>query len=328
MNNKLYKSLKTILLTSFVLTVTVSCEKLVEDGYRIDYPESDAIIKVEPLGHEMGATGERVNYKITVQSDYPVKSLVVQANYPGESGTGYDVATEGFDDPFIDHNYGTVQKNTTSFVVKYDYIIPRGIRSAIIVFSVIDEQGKASVRVRVNVVPAIKKYPATSLYAKDGRNNDAFATIDGTVYPDIRTNYTAITEESLDVQERLDIFFYVAADVAYVCAPDDDRLRVDLQVENQTKFMKLSKVTEEDFNSVTSASLVDLTKNDSIPQKGSSRVSGIRVGDIIGFTTDVNAAHSLKTGLIRVTGLHPTNISRYEGTSYVMKCDIVTQTDL
>ena len=307
----------------------LSCEDLVEDGYRIEYAESDATFTAEPLDLESGAVGDIISYKLIVDSDHFIKSCVVQATHDGASGSGYDVTTDGYDDPFADHSYGTVKKGIRSFVVKYDYIIPKGINKSKITFSVIDEMGKVSARVDLNVVPAIKKYPGKELFAKNNLFNDAFASIDGLVYPDIKSNYSTLSEENLTVQEKIDIIYYYdkGANLSVISSPDDSRISLELQVENATRFKKLSGITAEDFNSITAASLVTLTASDSISYKGTSQVRGIAVGDIVGFSTDLNAIHSLKTGLIKVNGLHPTNVGHYDGTAYVMECDIITQID-
>ncbi len=316
-------------LSIYILLVVVSCEKLVEDGYRIVYPDSDAAFTVEPLDYEAGAVGDIISYRLTVNSNHLIKSCVVQASNEGANGSGYDVGTEGYDDPFADHNYGTVKKNIKSFVVKYDYIIPKDINKSNITFSIIDEKGKVSANVEISVVPAIKNYFDKDLYAKNNIFNDAFASINGLVYPDIKTNYSTVSEENITVQENIDVFFFYdeGNSKSIICAPNDSRLGLELRIENATKFKLLADITEEDFYEVSPASLFALTQDDSIAYYGNSRVEGIKVGDIIGFTTDINAIHSLKTGLIKVNGLHPTNVNHYEGTSYVMECDVVTQID-
>jgi len=306
-----------------------SCEDLVKDGYRIDYDESDAVFTVEALEYESGAIGDVVSYKLSVSSDHDIKSCVVEASNAGASGSGYDVGTEGYDDPFADHNYGTVKKDIKSFVVKYDYVIPADVNKSKLTFSVIDDMGKVSQVVSVGVVSDIKVHEGVELYARNSIFFDAFATINGLVYPDIKNNYGQTSAESLDVQEKIDIVYYYNADgnTSVICSPDYGGLGITLQIENATRFKRMADLSEEDFNSITAASLLELTRDDSIAYYGSSGISNIVVGDIVGFTTDLIATHSLKTGLIKVNGLHPTNVGHYEGTAYVMECDIVTQID-
>lgn len=328
---KIYSSgnlFKFIVLVLFSFTI-LSCDNLVDDGSRISYPISDATFDIEPIGYEIGAAGDVVSYKITANSANAIKSLVVETNQPGANGSGYDIGSVGFDDPFADHIYGTIKKSVTAFTVKYDYIIPKDINKSKLVFSLIDDQGKVSSEINIAVVPTIKKYVNKSLYAKDRLFCDAFATIDGIVYPDIRTNFSTSSEENKTVQEKIDIIFYhnVSNSQSYIASPADGGVNLDLNIKNATKFKKMEEMTPEDFQSMTAASLFDKTKADSIAYYGSSAVSGIRVGDIIGFSTDINAVHSLKTGLLKINSLHPTNNDRYEGKSYVMECDIITQTD-
>lgn len=326
------KNINSIQLVQPVLIILLAifsfaCEDLVEDGYRIDYPPSNANLEVEAIGYQSGAVGDVVSYKITAQSASIIKSLVIQTNNPGANGTRFDVGAEGFDDPFADHIYGTVKDEITSFTVKYDYIIPEGINKSKLTFSLIDEEGKVSSEANLKVVSAIKKYRSISLYAKNNLNNDAFATIDGLVYPDIKTNFSTTSEENLSVQKKIDIFFYMNNNISVISSPAHSGLNLDLDVKNATKFKKLPTISDEDFSTITAASLVEITKADSIGYNGTSSVSDLRVGDIIGFTTDLNAVHSFKTGLMKIKELHPAIIGRYQGTAYLMEFDMVTQID-
>lgn len=316
------------IIVAFALLGLYSCEDLVEDGYRTVYATSDAQFTVDPLSLESGAPGDVISYKLTVNSKQEILSCVVQAANEGAGGSGYDVATEGYDDPFADHNYGTVKPGITSFTVKYDYIIPEEVNKSRLTFTIIDEMGKVSQTVSITVVPSIIKYQNRNLYARNNIFYDAFATINGLVYPNINANYSTESQESISVQEKIDIVFFYdqGANSSFIASPADGRVSLGLNVENATQFKKLD-LSAEDFGNITAGTLIDLTRKDSISYYGSSSVSGFKVGDVIGFTTDLNAQHSLKTGLILVKGLHPTNITHYPGTSYVMECDVVTQID-
>ena len=325
--NKYIITLKAIIVI-FAMLGLYSCDDLVDEGYRTVYASSDAQFSLEPLSLESGAPGDVISYKLTVSSKQEILSCIVQATNQGAGGSGYDVAKEGYDDPFADHNYGTVKPGTKSFTVKYDYIIPNEVNNSRLTFTIIDEMGKVSQTASITVVPSIKKYHNRNLYARNNSFYDAFATINGLVYPNIKANYSTESQENIAVQEKIDIiFFYDAgANRSYIASPADGKVSLGLNVENATLFKKLD-LSEADFGNVTAGSLIDLTRKDSIAYYGSSRVSGFKVGDIVGFTTDLNAQHSLKTGLILVKGLHPTNIDHYPGTSYVMEYDIVTQID-
>lgn len=325
---KIYRSRKipTFIALLLISLAVLSCDDLVEDGYRIDYAPSDATLSIVPIGYEMGSEGDIVSYSITANSANSIKSLVVESKAPGASGSGYDVGTVGFDDPFADHGYGTMQKNVTSFTVKYDYVVPKEVNKSTVVFSLIDEQGKVSSEVNIAVVPSITQHDNISLISKDELYFDAGSSIDGFVYQDIKTNYSSRTQENIDVQEKIDLVFYVNDNgSSIICSPAHSGLNIELDIENATKFKRMSSITNEDFDSITPASLVALTETDSIGYYGRSSVSDVKVDDIIGFTTDQDAIHSFKTGLVRVNALHPTTVSRYEGKVYIMECDIVTQ---
>lgn len=319
----------TIILLSASLIIMlhlVSCEDFVEKGYRIDYDTANVSLIVEPLGFEMASVNEIISFSVEVNSQYNIKSLIVQSTNNGANGSGYDVSDSSFDDPFADHNYGTIKKNIKSFRVKYNYVVPDKVGKSRITFSVVDEEGKVSIQKNIKVVPAITKYTNRSLYAKDNVNNDAFSTVDGIVYPDIKTNFTAFTDVNIQVQKLIDIIFYYdkVKKQAIISSPKSNSVGLNLNVENNTLFKKLN-ISVEDFDNISAASLVQLTQNDSIYRSGSSIVENVKVGDIIGFTTDLNGVESLKTGLIKIKSLHPTIVERYSGISYVMDCDIVTQ---
>lgn len=76
---------------------------------------------------------------------------------------------------------------------------------------------------------------------------------------------------------------------------------------------------------ISAAMLHTLTNEASILSDGSEQVDNFKVGDVIGFTTDLNAIHSLKSGLIFVTGLHPASVGRYKGVSYVLEFELLVQ---
>ena len=86
MKNRSCKTWIKLALSIYILLVVVSCEKLVEDGYRIVYPDSDAAFTVEPLDYEAGAVGDIISYRLTVNSNHLIKSCVVQASNEGANG--------------------------------------------------------------------------------------------------------------------------------------------------------------------------------------------------------------------------------------------------
>ncbi len=321
------KHLSKIFFLLLLLTAISACSDFVEDGIEIDYPASNATLTVEPIAGENGAAEETVSYKITANATTNIKSLIVQSSNEGKNGSGFNVNSTEFDDPFIDHIFGTIQKNTQSFSVRYDYIIPTDISRTRLTFTIVDETGKVSVDKTISVVPNIKKYADRALFAKDNDFYDAFASIDGVVYPDIKNNYSRFTEENVAVQEKIDLAFYYDREQqnAVLAAPVSSRIFLELAINNSTRFKKLPASVKVDIANVTPSSLIELTAEEELLKTGATHIDNLKVGDVIGFITDLNSVNSLKTGLLKVTGLHPGSVARYDGIAFVLECDIVVQ---
>lgn len=304
-----------------------SCQDWVDDGLETNYGESLASLEVNTITLPYGAPGDTIIISVSAESDVNIKSLVVKTKTEGAGGSGFDVSTGAYDDPFADHIWGTLKKDVKSFNVKYNYIIPGGINKSNIIFSIVDEIGIVSDTVRLSVVPSIARYAGIELVAKDHIFFDAFATLDGQVYENIKTNYSSFNATSLSAQENIDIVFYFKNNVSGIGAPSDDNLGIELEVENSTLFKKLENFDANKFNNISPALLVDQLQNDSIAYKGFARIANIKVGDYIGFSTDILALHSRKQGIIKIKELHPTQVDRFNGISYLLECDIVTQID-
>ncbi len=321
----IFNSLSALLIV--LMMISPACVDLVEDGIDIEYPLSDASLTVTAIASEQGAANEKISYEITVSSAVNIKSCIIQTSQPGQNGSGFDVSTPGFDDPFADHIFGTIKRNIKSFTVKYDYIIPDEINRSRLIFSIIDESGKVSTERTVEVVPDITVYTDRELFAKDNNFHDALATSDGTVYADIKTNYSAVSEENRIVQEKIDIIFFYDKDAnrSTIAAPASGSVDLTLSIANKTLFKKLPGASDVDVREMSPAELITLTENENLLAEGNLQVRDIAVGDVIGFITDLNAAYSLKTGLIKVTGLHPASVPQYDGVSYVLECDIIVQ---
>lgn len=312
-----------------LVALNVACEPFAEQGYRIDYGPSNAEFKVEPIAYEMAAANEIISYEIIAKSDVAIKSIIVQSTNNGANGSGFDVSDEAYDDPFADHNYGTMKKDINKFRVKYNFVVPSDISKSRITFSLIDDEGKIAVQRNIQVVPALAKFNSKKLYAKNNINFDAISFIDGSVYQDIKTNYSTFSEVNKSVQEKIDMLFFYDSNrrTTVIASPKSEQNGLNLFVENNTKFKKIS-LSNEQFDNLNSASLIEVTTGDSIQQKGTSQISGVKVGDIIGFTTDLSSTESLKTGVLRITALHPINVTHYEGTAYTMEFDAVVQKKL
>ena len=321
------KHLPKIFFLLLLLTVISACTDFVEEGIEIDYPPSNATLTVEPIAGENGAADETVSYKITASATSNIKSLIVQSSNEGKNGSGFNVNSSEFDDPFIDHIFGTIQKNTQAFTVRYDYIIPTEISKTRLTFTIIDETGKVSVEKTISVVPNVKKYTNRALFAKDNDFYDAFASIDGEVYPNIKDNYSRFTEENVAVQEKIDFAFYYDREDknAVLAAPFSNRIFLELAINNSTRFRKLPAATDLDIAEITPSKLIELTENEELLKTGALQVDKLKVGDVIAYVTDLNSVYSLKTGLLKVTGLHPGSVPRYEGVAFVLECDVVVQ---
>ena len=310
-----------------LFTAIIACTDFVEDGIEIDYPISDATLTVEPMAGENGAAEETVSYRITVSANADIKSLIVQSSNEGKNGSGFNVNSTEFDDPFIDHIFGTIQKNTQAFTVRYDYIIPSDISRTRLTFTVIDESGKVSVEKSISVVPKIKNYSDRELYAQDNDFYDAFASLDGVVYENIKDNYSPFTAENVSVQEKIDFAFYYDREGknAVLAAPFSNRIFLELAINNSTRLKRLPALANIDLKEITPSRLIELTENEEILKTGALQIDKLKVGDVIGYVTDLTSAFSLKTGLLKVTGLHPGVVPRYDGVAFVLECDIVVQ---
>lgn len=310
-----------------LLTTITACVDFVDEGIEINYPPSNATLTVEPIGGENGAAAETISYRITANASANIKSLIIQTSNPGRNGSGFNVNSTEFDDPFADHIFGTIQKNVQSFTVRYDYIIPADISRTRLTFTMIDETGKVSVEKTISVVPDVKIYANRELFAKDNDFYDAFASVDGVVYPNIKDNYSRLTEGNVAVQEKLDFAFYYDREGrnAVLAAPFSSRIFLELAINNSTRLKRLPALSGINIAEISPSRLIELTEDEELLKTGSLQVTNLKVGDVIAYVTDLNAVYSLKTGLLKVTGLHPSSVPRYDGVSFVLECDIVVQ---
>lgn len=310
-----------------LLTTITACVDFVDEGIEINYPPSNSTLTVEPITRENGAAEETISYRITANASANIKSLIIQASNEGRNGSGFNVNSTEFDDPFADHNFGTMQKNIQSFTVRYDYIIPSDIRNTRLIFTMIDETGKVSVEKSISVVPDVKVYTNRELFAKDNDFYDAFASVDGVVYQNIKDNYSQLSEENVAVQEKLDFAFYYDREGtnAVLAAPFSSRIFLELAINNSTRLKRLPDLSDINIAEVSPSRLIELTENEELLKTGALQIDRLKVGDVIAFVTDLNAVYSLKTGLLKVTGLHPSSVPRYDGVSFVLECDIVVQ---
>jgi len=311
---------KIFIVGMFVLTFTACYD--VEDGYRIDYSESSATFTVTALNLERGAIGDTIFYEIVAQSSSDIKSIIVESNSSGKEGTGLFV-NDGETDPMIDHAYGTVQKNTKEFKLGYRYIVKQDSADVTLSFSLIDGEGKKSSSSKVLTVPSIIRYNSIKMYTNSNSKTDGFSSADGLVYHKL-SNYESITTANQTVQETIDIIFLVSDNTAMFVAPYNGNFASNFSVKNKSKFKRMESITASDFSSLTNASLSYFIDKDTV-NEGSTSVSEIKVGDFIGFKTDFASTNSYKYGIMKVNSIHPANCNWYEGTSYMVEMDVVTQ---
>jgi len=300
-----------------------SCSKNVEDGYRIDYTESPALLTVTPIGYSTGAINDTIHFAIQAKSDYDIKSLIVTSSVSGSGGSGFTVA-QGSTDPLIDHSYGTIQKGTKEFTVNYDYIVTQDTADPAISFKLIDEFGEKSVKQTIVTLPSVKRYANINLFTSSSSRTDGVSTLDSSTYHDL-AQYASETSVNKLIQKSIDIIFIVENDTAWIVAPYDGKFSADETfIKNKTRFKLLPNLKKTDFENLKSVSLSAITKNDSVKQKGLTSVP-VTVGSIVGFFTDYNSSNSYKAGILRVKAIHPSYCSWYTGKTYQIEMDIITQ---
>lgn len=300
-----------------------SCEN-VEDGYRIDYPETPAEFSVLLKTPDRGAVGETIEFSIMANSSYDIKSLVVNTDVSGAEGTGYVIDSTQVD-PLIDHVYGTIQAGIQEINVNYNYKVANDSIDPVITFILVDEFGSKTIQHSLFAVPPIVSYDSIVLFAKSNTEADGLSTSDGKVYHDLN-KYADVSVANEAVQESLDIVFLIQkdTDIAMLVAPYNGDFSSSMSIRNKTLFKVLSGVSSEDFDNLTSASLSSFTEDEAV-KNGSTFMSDVKVGDIIGFRTDFASTNPYHFGMLRINSIHPTNCEYYEGTSYLIEFDVVTQ---
>lgn len=294
----------------------------VEDGYRTNYSESSATFTVAAKNMERGAVGDTIWYEINAQSNFDIKSIIIESSTSGSEGTGLYIKN-GVNDPLIDHTFGTIQKNIKEFNLGYCYIISQDTVDVSLSFSLIDEEGKKSSSFKVLTVPAITRYNSITMYTNSNSKTDGFSTVDGMVYKKL-AGYESITTDNVKVQESIDIVFIVSDNSAMFVAPYNGNFSSNFSVRNKTKLKKMESITATDFATLTNASLSNFIDTDEV-NKGATSVSDVKVGDFIGFKTDFASANSYKYGIMKINSIHPANCDWYEGTSYMVEMEVVTQ---
>ncbi|MBN1413532.1 MAG: hypothetical protein JW973_00415 [Bacteroidales bacterium] len=318
---KIFKHFKFISGGIIFLIAAYSCEN-VEDGYRVDYKESSAIFNVSLQTYDRGAIGDTIRFHIEASSNYDIKSLIVNSTVSGSERSGFEIDPYSID-PLIDHAFGTIQEGTREFSIYYNYIITQDTVDLFIMLTLIDEEGMKSDTQKVYTVPSIVKYNEVTMYTQTADKADGFSTLDATVFHYL-PNYSEISEANVKVQESVDIIFVVSNDVATILAPYNGTFESNFAVKNKTRFQLLQAVSSEEFNNLNNATVSQITENYNV-DGGSTSLTNIKVGDIIGFKTDFASSNPYHYGILRISAIHPANSDYYEGVCYVFEMDVVTQ---
>lgn len=307
----------------FIATILgfASCNN-VEDGYRIDYVDSPSQFAVNILTPDRAIVGDSITYLITAESEVDIKSLVVSTSISGGDGTGFAIAENGID-PLVDHIYGTIQPGTRNLELLYHYVVSQDTVDAKVNFTLIDDYGKNLVTYDLHTIPSTVTYTNVTMYAQSNSLADGLSTGSGLVYHNLE-DYQEINAANQAIQESLDIVFVMDGTNAFLAAPYSGYFWSSMSVKNKTLFKLIDNTEGIDFENLTSADVSQITE-DNLVKKGTTQIDDLKVGDIIGFRTDFASTNPYHFGLIKINNMHPTNVEYYDGTSYVIEMDIITQ---
>lgn len=315
------RSITRLLAAGLLASALSSCYD-VNEGYRVDYGHTPALFSVTSENLTRGAIGDTIHFTIHAEAETDIKSIIVKTSTSGKEGTGF-APKAGMTDPLIDHTYGTIEKNTRTLDLAYDYIVAQDTLNVTVGFSLIDGDGRKDSSFEIVVVPSITRYDSISLYSYNAQKTDGFSTAMGGVYRDL-TGYATVSEINTAVQESLDLIFLVSGESAVVCGPYDGYFSTGMKIRNKTRLVKMTNLTDSIFDHLTNASLSALVEAAKVG-KGGTSVAGLQVGDFVGFRTDFASTNSYKYGILRIRALHPANCNWYDGLSFVMEMDVVTQ---
>lgn len=315
------KQLKFISGGILFLIAAYSCEN-VEDGIEVSYRESSAVFNVSLETYDRGAIGDTVRFHIEASSDYDIRSLVVTSSVSGSEKSGFEIDPNSID-PLIDHAYGTVQEGTREFSIYYNYIINQDTSDLSIELTLIDKEGMRSETRKIYTVPSIAKYDSVVMYTQTASKTDGFSSYDGTVFHYL-PDYDEVTEANRNVQESVDFIFLVNNDVATIVAPYNGIFQTAFTIKNKTRFRLLKSISSDDFDKLSNASVSQITEDQDV-DGGSTSLTNLQVGDMIGFKTDYASTNSYHYGILRIKAIHPTNSEYYEGVCYYFEMDVITQ---
>ncbi len=309
------------LLIASIICGFFACDN-VDEGYKIDYPDSSSEFAVALQTPDRGSINDTIKYTITANSNTDIKSIVVKSSISGGDGTGL-IVPDGVTDPLVDHIFGTIQPGTQSLDLQYQYIINQDTLDPTITFTLIDEEGENCDTSDLMVIPDIAKYFAINLYAQTNSLADGFSTADNIVYHNL-TNYANVSTVNAAIQKSLDIVFIKDGDNAMLVAPYSGYFSSGMSTKNKTLFKKIEEMNSCDFDNLSNADVSEITEENMV-KKGTTDIDNLQVGDIIGFRTDFASANPYHFGLIRINAIHPTNVEYYDGISYIIEIDVISQ---
>ena len=308
---------------SMLLMTLLSCQELVEDGYRTEYNESSAQLYVSTVGYGTGAINDTVRFLIQAKSDYDINSIIVTSSISGGGGSGFVVPDNNVD-PLIDHSFGTVQENIKEFSLYYNYIVTQDTADPVITFKLIDEEGQRTMKQTVVTLYSVARYKNISLFFQSSSKTDGLSTQDSEKYRDL-SQYVIETDENKAIQKSIDIIFVIESNAAWIIAPKDWRFSAtETFIKNKTRFLLIPDVSSEEFNLINSSEIHNIVVSDSVKQKGTTGVQ-VQLGSVVCFFTDYGSTNSYKAGVLRVKAIHPSYCDWYSGETYQLDMDIVTQ---
>lgn len=313
-----------LLVSILTFSLSISCENVIE-GYEIEYGETSAKFLVRLTTSNIGSEGDESIFSLQAQSDHEIKSVVVSYYDEDQVGanTGY-IVDSSKTDPLLNHALGTIKPGVYSVDLGYKFVFPSDSIKNKIKFTLIDEEGKTEVEFDLRGIPNIARYDNVILVAQNSTLLDGLSTADGEVYTNL-AEYKNLTATNLLIQKKIDINFGVNSDLtAKVFSPYNNSFGLGFTNKNKTVFKLLDDVMIAEFDTINNIGLSEITEANKV-DKGTTVIESVKVGDIIGFRTDFASANPYHYGIIRVNAIHPTNVDRYEGASYLIDMDVIVQ---
>jgi hypothetical protein len=305
-------------------SLLISCEN-VSEGYEVEYGGTSAKFLVSLTTPNIGSEGDESFFSLQAQSDNEIKSIVVSYYDEDQVGanTGY-VVDSSITDPLLNHALGTIKPGTYSVDLGYKFVFPSDSAKNTIKFTLIDEEGKAEVEFDLKGIPNITRYDNVILVSQNPVLLDGLSSADGEVYTNL-AEYKDLSATNLLVQEKIDINFGVNSNLtAKIFSPYNNSFGLGFSKKNKTVFKLLNDVTISELDTINNIGVSKITEANKV-DKGATVIESVKVGDIIGFRTDFASANPYHYGILKINAIHPTNVERYDGASYLIEMDVIVQ---